>query len=495
MATSGCPVPRCGCSAPLQKQIRNAFRRDLRPLARIPASPGGGEQNPSVDPGVIVALRHLLVLLLLPMATGLFAQTVRQNETASFNEIKAALDERKIEYAEQDLLAEYGIFGKSILTGVTTEATPFLFVFPVLNCYRELAFSLSEHIAAGETRPPIVFLGDAWSTTGATLNNLLENLEIPQNATIMYITKTENAAFAVTFFAVTSFTETMKNPFHLTGNFAKYLETHNIQFSFRDKDIILSDVAISGTSDISDINNTATFLLDFAAASPQPETSPDQYYIAANLNRRKIILSNTAVIKMVLLGSAIFLFVNLFFAVIFNKKRVLMIMLSVFTILAAVFLRNNPLHSPKDTTAVNNTDILNNSPGANPPVFETQENPDSTAETSKIEVNRTVFLDRIIYTIKAAYDSEPQQIAIFYHTDTEAGMPGEVYESPFPYEIDADSITFTLGEYPPNPFETEISFPRTLPGLLTVIATCGEEQSSIVWTEQPEKPDAEVLNP
>jgi hypothetical protein len=437
-------------------------------------------------PEAMAAKRLLLALLLLPMATGVFAQTARQNETASFNEIKAALDERKIEYTEWDLLAEYGIFGKSIFTGNTVpKDNPFLFVFPVSDCYRDLAFSLFEHTAAGETKAPVLFLGDAWSTSNTSLNNLLANLDTPLNATLMYLTAEENASFAVTFFAVTSFTETTKNPYHLTGNFAQYLETRNIPFSFRDKDIILSADA---SFDISDINMAAALLLDFAAASPQPETSLDIYYIASDFNGRKIILSNTAIIKIVLLGSAIFLFINLFFAVIFKKKRVLVIMLSAFIILAAVLLENNPLRSPKDTAADNNADAKNDALVSNSFAAMAQENAGNAAEASGIEVNRTVFLDRIIYTIKAAYGSEPQHIAIFYDTDTDTRLPGEVYESPFPYEVDAGRIIFTLGEYPPNPFETEISFPRALPGLLTVTATYKheEEPASTVWTEQPE---------
>jgi hypothetical protein len=438
-------------------------------------------------PQVIAALRLLLTLLLLPMATGLFAQTVRQNETASFNAIKPALDERQIEYTERDLLAEYGVFGKSIFTGgAATEEYPFLFVFPVLDCYRDLALSLAEHTAAGETKASVIFLGDAWSASNASLTDLLQSLDNPQNAALMYFTiaehtienTTENTTppfFAVTFFSVTSFTETVKNPFHLTGVFARYLEAHNIRFSFHDKDIILAADAFPA---ISDINETAALLLDFAAASPPPETSPDLYYIAADLNGRKIILGNTVIIKIVLLGSAGFLFVILFFAVIFNKKRVLAIMLSAFFIGAAALILNNPLRSRQDGATAH--DIQNSA-------SESQENGSTTGETPGVEVKRAVFLDRIIYTIKAAYDSEPQYIAIFYDTEN-ARMPGEVYESPFPYEIDEGRVTFTLGEYPPNPLETEISFPRAFPGLLTIAATYrhGVEPASTVWTEQPE---------
>jgi hypothetical protein len=207
------------------------------------------------------------------------------------------------------------------------------------------------------------------------------------------------------------------------------------------------------------------------------------YYIAADFNGRKIILGNTAIIKIVLLGSAIFLFVSLFFAVIFNKKRVLAVMLSAFFIGAAAFILNNPLRSPEDTAPAAVNDTLN---GAS----EAQENASGAGETSGVEVKRAVFLDRIIYTIKAAYDREPQRIAIFYDAEN-ARIPGEVYESPFPYDIDEGRVTFILGEYPPNPFETELSFPRAFPGLLTIAATYrhGGEPPSTVWTEQPETPE------
>jgi hypothetical protein len=106
-----------------------------------------------------------------------------------------------------------------------------------------------------------------------------------------------------------------------------------------------------------------------------------------------------------------------------------------------------------------------------------------TGGTSGVEVNRTVFLDRIVYTIKAEYDSEPYHIALFYDTE-QSDPPGEVYESPFPYEIDEGRVTFTLGEYPPNPFETEISFPLAFPGHLTVTAAYEHGAPPAVWTEQ-----------
>jgi hypothetical protein len=407
-------------------------------------------------------------LSLLPAGTGLVAQTVRQNEAASFNEIKAGLDERKINYIERDLLAEYGVFGKSIVTGnAAPEENPFLFVFPVSDCYRALAFSLAEHIAAETPKASVVFLGDAWSASNAAFDDLLESLDNPQNAALMYLAAPENASFAVTFFAVTSLAETVKNPFHLTGVFAKYLEANNIRFSFRGKDIMLDNNVFP------DINETAVFLADFAAAIPQPETSPDIFYIAADVNNRKIILSNTAIIKIALLISAVFLSVNLLFAVIFNKKRVFFIILAGFLIFASALLLNNPIRFQRDT----DTDLAEDDKSA--PVLATPENGDGT---SGVEVKRTVFLDRIIYTIKAAYDNEPYHITIFYDTEP-SGLPAEVYESPFPYKIDEGRIVFTLGEYPPNPFETEISFPRAFPGLLTIAATPAPDAPPTVWTE------------
>jgi hypothetical protein len=410
-------------------------------------------------------------LSLLPMGTGLVAQTVRQNEAASFDEIKAGLDERKIDYIERGLLAEYGVFGKSIVTGnAAPEENPFLFVFPVSDCYRVLAFSLAEHIAAGTTKASVVFLGDAWSASNAAFDDLLESLDNPQNAALMYLTAPENASFAVTFFAVTSLAETVKNPFHLTGVFAEYLEANNIRFSFHGKDIILDNNAFPG------INETAVFFADFAAATPQPETSPDIFYIAADVNNRKIILSNTAVIKIALFISAVFLFVNLLFAVIFNKKRVFFIILAGFLLFAGALLLNNPIRFQRDT----DTGLAEDNKSA--PTLATPEN-----GTSGVEVKRTVFLDRIIYTIKAAYDTEPYHIAIFYDTEP-SGLPAEVYESPFPYKIDEGRIAFTFGEYPPNPFETEISFPRAFPGLLTIAATTVPDAPPAVWTEQSGAP-------
>ncbi|MDR1231705.1 MAG: hypothetical protein LBK61_09920 [Spirochaetaceae bacterium] len=427
-------------------------------------------------------------LSLLPMETGLFAQTVRQNETASFNEIMAGLDERKIEHTERDLLGEYGVFGKSIFTGnAAPEENPFLFVFPVTDCYRELAFSLSERISASTAKASVVFLGDAWSASNASLHDLLESLDNPQNAALMYLTTPENAPFAVTFFAVTSLAETVKNPFHLTGVFAEYLETNNIHFSFRDKDILLAADAFS------DINEAAALLSDFAASGPPPETSPDLFYIAADVNNKKIILSNTAVIKIVLLASAVFLFVTLVLAVIFNKKRVFFIMLAVFFLFTGALLLNNPLHFPQDAdnelvapddiSAPNSVAQEN---GEKNDEGNDEENGDGTGGASGVEVTRTVFLDRIVYTIKAEYDGEPQRIAIFYDTEP-SDPPGEVYESPFPYEIDEGRVTFTLGEYPPNPFETEISFPRAFPGHLTVTVTSEHGAPPAVWTEPAEQ--------
>jgi hypothetical protein len=431
------------------------------------------------------------------IGTGLFSQTIRQNETASFNEIKTGLDQRKIEYTERDLLADYGVFGKSIFTGnAASETNPFLFVFPVSDCYQDLAFSLAEHTATEATNTPVIFLADAWSS--ASLLDLLETLDNPQNAVLMYFTQdmseknspieststenispentstentpTENTATEpisienkTSSFIVTFFQGTIKNPFHLTGTFAKYLEDRNIPFSFRDKNIILT------ANTFSDMNEAVSVLLPFAAASPPPETDPDIYYIAADFSSRKIILDNVAILKIVLIASAALLFINLFFAVIFNKKRILVIMLSVFFIFAGIFLLNNPLYSPKDTAH----DIALNP--AEP------QNIRNTERTSGVKVTRTVFLDRITYTIKAAYDIAPTHIAIFYDMEN-AAMPAEVYESPFPSEITESRITFTLGEYPPNPFETEIAFPRAYPGILTVIAT--SEQGAAVWTEQ-----------
>jgi hypothetical protein len=431
------------------------------------------------------------------IGTGLFSQTIRQNETASFNEIKTGLDQRKIEYTERELLADYGVFGKSIFTGnAASETNPFLFVFPVSDCYQDLAFSLAEHTATEATNTPVIFLADAWSP--ASLDDLLETLDSPQNAVLMYFaldmptkntsiestpientspekTSTENTATEpiaggttnetlstenkTSSFIVTFFQGTIKNPFHLTGTFAKYLEDRNIPFSFRDKNIILA------ANTFSDMNEAASVLLPFAAASPPPETDPDIYYIAADFSSRKIILDNVAILKIVLIASAVLLFINLFFAVIFNKKRILVIMLSVFFIFAGIFLLNNPLYSPKDI-ALNPAE---------------PQNIRSTEGISGVKVTRTVFLDRITYTIKAAYDTDPTRITIFYDMEN-AAMPAEVYESPFPSEITESRITFILGEYPPNPFETEIAFPHAYPGILTVIAT--SEQGAAVWTEQ-----------
>jgi hypothetical protein len=57
----------CGGSAPLQKQIRNAFRRDLRPLAQLRCPPLAATVGPkrgvlhSKTPEVIAALRQLLM--------------------------------------------------------------------------------------------------------------------------------------------------------------------------------------------------------------------------------------------------------------------------------------------------------------------------------------------------------------------------------------------------------------------------------------------------
>jgi hypothetical protein len=412
-------------------------------------------------------------LLWAATGTGVAAQTVRQNETAAFNAIKAGLDERKTGYAERDLLAEYGVFGKSIITGnAGPEENPFLFVFPVSDGCRELAFSLIEHGAAETAKAAVVFLGDAWSASNAPFQDLLESLDNPQNAALMYLSAAEGAAFAVTFFAAASPGETVKNPFHLTGVFAQYLEANGIRFSFRGKDIVLGDGAFPG------VNEAAACLAGFAAAAPRPETSPDLFYIAAEVKGRKIILGNAAVIKITLLASAVFLFVGMVFAVIFNKKRVFFGTLAVFFLLASALLLNNPLRPRNGAAPVAPSDI--SGPDRAPP--------ENGGGTAGVEVERTVFLDRIIYTIKAAYGNEPSHIALFYDTE-QSGLPAEVYESPFPYEIDEGRVTFTLGDYPPNPFEAEISFPRLFPGLLTIAATAGEDAPPAVWTEQAATPE------
>ncbi|MDR1096342.1 MAG: hypothetical protein LBL31_08120 [Spirochaetaceae bacterium] len=416
-------------------------------------------------------------LSLLPMGAGLVAQTVRQNETASFNEIKAGLDERKTEYTERDLLAEYGVFGKSIITGnAAPEENPFLFVFPVSDGYRELAFSLIDHSAAGTTKAAVVFLGDAWSASNASFSDLMESLDNPQNAALMYLAAAENASFAVTFFAAPSLDETVKNPFHLTGAFAQYLEANSIRFSFRDKDIIL------GNGTFPDMNEAAACLAGFAAAAPRPETSPDVFYIAAEVSNRKIILGNTAVIKIVLLASAVFLLAGMVLSVIFNKKRMVFITLAVFFLFTGALLLNNPFRLQNDTDTGAGPVARSDIPG---PDFASPEN---GGGTSGVEVKRTVFLDRVMYTIKAAYGEEPYHIAIFYDTE-QSGLPAEVYESPFPYKIDEGRIAFILGDYPPNPFEAEISFLRPFPGLLTVAASAGQDAPPAVWTEQRETPE------
>jgi hypothetical protein len=43
--SGGCVPPLCGVTAPLQKQIRNASRRDLRPLAHEPPRPPPGRRG------------------------------------------------------------------------------------------------------------------------------------------------------------------------------------------------------------------------------------------------------------------------------------------------------------------------------------------------------------------------------------------------------------------------------------------------------------------
>jgi hypothetical protein len=429
--------------------------------------------------------RFLLGVILLSAGMALFAQTVRQNETISFNGIKVGLDERKIKYTERDLLAEYGVFGKSIFTGnAAPQQNPFLFVFPVLDCYHDLAFSLAARsvVPATATAPEtetdsgeaVIFLGDAWSPSNAALNDLLESLDNPENAILMYVTLAENMSFAVTFFQ-----GPVKNPYHLTGAFAKRLVAHNIRFSFRDKDIVLDTDAFPDTEE------AASFLLDFAANRPPPETDPDMYYIAADFHGKKLMLGNVAILKIVLLASATFLFVALFFAVIFNKKRVFFIMMTCFFVFAGILLLSNPFRPRKDNTADNVADAGTNKKENTPDVDTSFVHEDDADKGAKVNVKRTVFLDRIIYTIRAEYENEPYRIALFYDYDRETnGLPGEVYESPFPYEIDGGRITFTLGEYPPNPFETELSFPRSIPGVLTIAMHSEHDTVFSVWTEK-----------
>jgi hypothetical protein len=408
-------------------------------------------------------------------------ETVRQQETASFNTIKAGLDERNIEYTERNLLAEYGVFGKSLFTGnAAPQEIPFLFVFPVYDCHTELAFSLFDTAgnatpdAAGndETNPAVVFLGDVWSASNASFNDLLESLDYPENAMLMYMSRTEDASLAVTFFQ-----GMVKNPFNLTGTFARYLAARNTPFSFLDKTMVIAPDAFPDTSAL------AACLLGFAATSPQPETDPDTRYIAADFQGRKLILSNLSVMRIVLASSAAVLFVSLFFAVIFTKKRVFVIALAVFFVFAAVLLLSNPLRSQ------NNRDesALAGIPGATPPVL--PRNNGLAAAEPAVEAKKTVFLDRITYTMRAEYPNEPYRIVVAYDYDAEkSGLPGEVYEAPFPYEVEEGRITFILGEYPPNPFELDagISFPRTLPGVLNITAFFGPDNAAPVpffWSE------------
>jgi hypothetical protein len=434
---------------------------------------------------------------------GVFPQTVRHNETASFNVIKAGLDERAIEYTERNLLAEYGVFGKSLFTGnAAPQENPFLFVFPVYDCPMELAFSLIDTAVgalpdgagndAANVAPNIVFLGDVWSASNAAFNDLLESLDYPENALLMYVSRTGDGALAVTFFQ-----GLVRNPFHLTGTFAQYLEARNVPFSFLERTVtdktFIVKIAIDKTvtdktmviapDAFPDTSTLAACLLDFAATNPLPETDPDTHYIAAEFHGRNMTLDNLSIIKIILAGSAGLLFVSLFFAVIFNKKSVFVIALIVFFVFAAAILSNNPLRPHNSAHSA-----LAGIPNAVPP--ETPVNNEVTEPT--IEAKKTVFLDRFTYTIKAEYPNEPYRITVFYDHDTEkGGLPGEVYEAPFPYEAEAGRITFTLGEYPPNPFEAAISFPRTLPGVLNITAFFGpDDESSVssVWREEEPSP-------
>jgi hypothetical protein len=410
---------------------------------------------------------------------------VRQHETASFNTIKAGRDERNIEYTERNLLAEYGVFGKSLFTGnAAPQEAPFLYVFPVHDCYAELAFSLfdtSDDAALNadgnnETNPAVVFLGDVFSASNASFNDLLESLDYPENAMLMYVSRMEDASLAVTFFQGVA-----KNPFNLTGTFARYLEDRNTPFSFLDKTIVIAPDAFPGT------NALAACLLGFAAITPPPETDPDTHYIAADFHGRKLILSNLSIIKIVLASSAVILFVSLFFAVLFTKKRVFFIALAVFFVFAAVLLLSNPLRSQNNRNSGESAYILAGVPGATPPVIP-QDTSLAAAEPA-VEAKKTVFLDRVTYTIRAEYPNEPYRVVVAYDYDAEKNrLPGEVYEAPFPYEVEEGRITFILGEYPPNPLEleAEISFPRALPGVLNITAFFGPDDTSaipFIWTE------------
>ncbi|MDR0638414.1 MAG: hypothetical protein LBG27_05875 [Spirochaetaceae bacterium] len=437
--------------------------------------------------------RFFLGLLLMTAGMGVFPQStrqsVRQNETASFNTIKAGLDERNIEYIERNLLAEYGVFGKSLFTGnAAPQENPFIFVFPVLDCRIELAFSLLDAAAGlmpdgaehNEAAPNVAFLGDVWSASNASFNDLLESLDHPENAMLMYMSRTEDGSLAVTFFQ-----GTVKNPFHLTGTFAQYLESWNVPFSFFEKTVLektANDETISGKTIVispdvfRDTNSLTACLLDFAATNPRPEIDPDTHYIVADFRGRKIILSNLSILLIILAGSAGLLFVNLFFAVIFTKKRVFIIALALFFAFAAVLVLRNPLRSLNNPAY-----ILAGIPGTTPPA--TQQDTSHPVTEPIVEAKETVFLDRITYTIKAEYPNEPYRITVFYDYDIgKDRLPGEVYETPFPYEVEEGRITFILGEYPPNPLEAEISFPRT--GTLNIAAFFGPDDTiPSVWRE------------
>jgi hypothetical protein len=408
--------------------------------------------------------------------TTLFAQTVRQRETDAFQRITSNLQEKNIAYQEIDLLAGYGVFGKSVYTGeIVPEARPFLFTFPVSDHPEGLAFSLIDALRKEETPAGIaaVFLGDAWPDAEVSLAGLLEEVADPENTHVMHLAAGENQSVNVTFFQ-----GTVKNPFHLTGVFAEYLKARGISFSFHNNNnnrdnnrnnngnIVLPSGAFPGTAEAAD------FLLRFAKTKPEPALVPDVHYIAADFHRTKIIMGNPVIITTIVIAAAVFLCAAFFLSAAFPKKKAPLIVSTVLFIFAGVILLAYLFRPAGQPVAENDA----------PPAIVLAQGDKRREEDANITVEKRVLLDRYIYTVTAVFSGEPSRISLFYDLD-KAKLPGEVYEAPFPYEVEPDHIAFTLGPYPPNPFETQISFPIGVSGSLRITALC--QNTAIDTAAQP----------
>jgi hypothetical protein len=272
-----------------------------------------------------------------------------------------------------------------------------------------------------------VFLGDAFND--GAFESLLNKTENPFSTVFIYIADG----------AVSLYQGEIKNPYHLVYSFSQFLQQKNIAFSLNDnKSFLIETDALSAP------------LLEFASGKPEIADSPDLRYLTFKFHSNYYLFSNPQIITIVLITGACLLFLIILFSLFNNKasKRVV-VLLSVIFVLFNVFVtgyeRSLGFFEKKTATTLN--------------TFTTTES--FVTDDAAVDIEASELLDRTIYKIKCEYSDEsyePYRINIYFDIENKNDII-DVYEADFPYEIDEGVVSFKLGEYPPNPFETEISFP------------------------------------